>query len=569
MTKTLRKRIALVAVSAVGFGLLSTISASATETGPEVQLGTGASTSGYAEINEGRSVGYIASSASSSTSGTVTGTILPNAALSFYVDNASSTYTSAVISGGSVTTGYYWDSAWYPYSVYSDSGDASVSSDLSNVVSYDSNNWMEFAVKPTVPVGSQMTVTFYKSDSRITNDNATRGTLYTRYVFTVAAAGSTNVVSTAKSKLIVDDADNYFGSSVDRAGGFAVANGGTGYITAWAADAYGVALSGSHLISASATNGAKVILSENGSYPTKSTDAYIGSFPWSDTPGSYIGVYVTQGTANAAVTTDVSVSVDGVSIGTKTLAFVGDIAKLTVTVAAVAKKGESSNVAAVYKAYDSAGNRVDASASIKATNSVIPSATVTGTTSSASGLVKPNCADYGTNSNLYLEVTNEAGVAIDSPVFSLSCAGDMYTYTAKLDKTSYKQGEIATLTITGLDVKGKPSNDIVPIGTSDFKPAISGAYMTAVNSPLYSDLTSNGVITYQFIVGNTAGTYSMAVDLPLLTNPAANATDTAKTVGYTIASSGGASLETVLAAIVKLIASINKQIAALQKALKK
>ena len=224
-----------------------------------------------------------------------------------------------------------------------------------------------------------------------------------------------------------------------------------------------------------------------------------------------------------------------------------------------------------YKAYDAAGNRVAlASPSIKGTNAVVNTGSVqTPETTSVTGVVGYNCADYGTNAGLYLETTNSAGATVDSDKFSVSCAGDMYTYKASLNSSTYKQGDIATLTITGLDVKGNKSNDITAIGTNTYKPAISGSYMTAVNSPVYTDTTSNGVITYQFIVGNTAGSYSMAVDLPLLTNPAANATDSSKTVGYSISGDGSVSNADVLAAIVKLIASINKQIAALQKSLKK
>jgi len=54
----------------------------------------------------------------------------------------------------------------------------------------------------------------------------------------------------------------------------------------------------------------------------------------------------------------------------------------------------------------------------------------------------------------------------------------------------------------------------------------------------------------------------MIVDLPAYV-----ATDSAKTVAYTIADSGAVSNAEVLKAIVALIAQINKQIAALQKLL--
>jgi hypothetical protein len=76
-----------------------------------------------------------------------------------------------------------------------------------------------------------------------------------------------------------------------------------------------------------------------------------------------------------------------------------------------------------------------------------------------------------------------------------------------------------------------------------------------------------GKKTYKFIVGSTEGSYQLSVDLPKFNNTLAP--QTAATVAYKIAGSGGVSNADVLKAIVSLIASINKQIAALQKALLK
>ena len=318
-----------------------------------------------------------------------------------------------------------------------------------------------------------------------------------------------------------------------------------------------------HAFQVSATGGALVGFNNN-PYPTTSSAVY------TTVPS---GIYVNQPVANVGLSTVVTVTVDGTVVGSKSITFLGDLAKIVATPLGIAQKGSAAsvNVLVTYKAYDAAGNRLNLlSPSIKGTDAVINAGTVeTGTTTSVTGVVGYNAATYGTNTTLYLSATNNAGATISSNVFSLSSAGDAYTYTAKLDKSVYHMGDIATLTISTKDSNGNAADDITPLGTNTYKPSIAGNYLTAVSAPLYTDLTSNGVITYQFIVGNTAGTYSMAVDLPLLTNPAANATDTPKTIGYTIASDGSVSNADVLSAIVKLIASINKQIAALQKSLKK
>ena len=99
-------------------------------------------------------------------------------------------------------------------------------------------------------------------------------------------------------------------------------------------------------------------------------------------------------------------------------------------------------------------------------------------------------------------------------------------------------------------------------------PAIAGSNMTAVTAPTSTDMFSGGKKTYKFVVGSTEGSYQMSVDLPQWNSTTYS--QTAVTVPYTIkASSASVSNAEVLAAIVKLIASINKQIAALQKALTK
>ena len=84
--------------------------------------------------------------------------------------------------------------------------------------------------------------------------------------------------------------------------------------------------------------------------------------------------------------------------------------------------------------------------------------------------------------------------------------------------------------------------------------------MTAVNTPAATDFFAGGVAKYTFIVGATDGDYQMAVNLTGIT------TDTAKAVKYSVKSSTATVTNAqVLQSIVALIASINKQIQALQK----
>jgi hypothetical protein len=76
------------------------------------------------------------------------------------------------------------------------------------------------------------------------------------------------------------------------------------------------------------------------------------------------------------------------------------------------------------------------------------------------------------------------------------------------------------------------------------------------------------VKTYQFIVGSTEGDFSMVVDAPYVraVNLALGGAQGKITIPYSIKSSSSAVTNAeVLKSIVALIASINKQIQALQK----
>ena len=568
-TKTLRKRIALVAVSAVSFGLLSSVAANATVTSTStIWVATTASTSGAAVLSANggavgtdSSVGFVAATTAGTTSsngqyvsssGSGIATVLSNAKLAIEATSASSNYLALVATGGTFASG--------ATSAGTTSSANSYSSDLSTIVSVGTAASIAASVSPSSGV-TQFQVAAYEGTG-VAATTPTNGTLIGRWIFNVVAAGTGNAISVSKSVFAVDTSSS-FAATVDQAAGFTVANGSSGYIAFVPKDAYGVTLTGSaHAFQVSATGGALVGFS---TYPTTSS-AVTTTVP--------TGIYVNQPVANVGLSTVVTVTVDGTVVGSKSITFLGDLAKIVATPLGIAQKGSAAvvNELVTFKAYDAAGNRLNlaVSPSIKGTDAVINTGTVeTNTTTSVTGVVGFNAATYGTNTTLYLSETNNAGATISSNVFSLSSAGDAYTYTAKLDKSVYHMGDIATLTISTKDSKGNAADDITPLGTNTYKPSIAGNYLTAVSAPLYTDLTSNGVITYQFIVGNTAGTYSMAVDLPLLTNPAANATDTPKTIGYTIASDGSVSNADVLSAIVKLIASINKQIAALQKSLKK
>jgi hypothetical protein len=131
-----------------------------------------------------------------------------------------------------------------------------------------------------------------------------------------------------------------------------------------------------------------------------------------------------------------------------------------------------------------------------------------------------------------------------------------------MDKASYAPGEIATLTLTGKDSSGRPVSTFTQLSGVTY--AFGG--MTAVTAPTNGDVFASGagIKTYQFSVGTSEGSFVGS----FTTTGTVDAS--AKTVQYKVANPNAAvSTNEVLAAIVKLIATINKQIRQLQKQLRR
>jgi hypothetical protein len=138
-----------------------------------------------------------------------------------------------------------------------------------------------------------------------------------------------------------------------------------------------------------------------------------------------------------------------------------------------------------------------------------------------------------------------------------------HTYSVSLDKATYLPGEAGTLTVSVKDSGGRPVSDATVLGTAASKFAIGGSGITFLNAPLYTDTSDGGKFVYKFYTTATEGDYVAGVTLSEAT---VVTTETAK---FAVKGSGAVSNADVLKAIVSLIASINKQIAALQKALLK
>jgi hypothetical protein len=193
-------------------------------------------------------------------------------------------------------------------------------------------------------------------------------------------------------------------------------------------------------------------------------------------------------------------------------------------------------------------------------------ATSTSSTSTYSSSVGTfTCGPVAGASDVKLRHTSAAtGVTISSPAFTARCADNPYTYTVSMDKAAYTQGEIGTLTVQFLDSKGNKANSVVTVGASSMILPMLTLVTATGSATAITD--ADGVIKYTFTVGTstgmTAGTYTGIIDFTDLTAVAAvKGTPTYKlSTGTT-----DVAFSEILKSVVALIASINKQIQALQK----
>jgi hypothetical protein len=332
------------------------------------------------------------------------------------------------------------------------------------------------------------------------------------------------------------------------------------------------------LLQISATNGALVKWN-----PQSATDTGTNSTDYS-TAGSDAWDFSVAAPASAPVNTTVTVSYNGTVIGTKSYTFTGNVAKITLASAVNGKTGVSTGNTVKYYLTDAAGNAlyntyggvastatpVSQLQGTSSTYNSIVSGIALNTTAdltsgtATTGKIKFTCGVAGTTP-ISVTYTNNDGTVITSNSLPVLCAGDAKTYTAALDKSSYVPGAIAVLTITFKDSKGNLANDVTAVADSTHLISWTGSQMsTAAVGPSATgaDTLTNGVLTLKYIVGTTTGAYTGLLDVPNLDS--SSTPQVAVPVSYTVADSS-TSLNDVLKGIVSLIASINKQIAALAK----
>ena len=429
---------------------------------------------------------------------------------------------------------------------------------------------------------------YYHGNGALPTTSIPAGTLGASIVVNVVASSVAKIYSPANSFCAVSNSAPTGSQANNTDGTAATTNGNPMFINFALNDGYNNDLAQGSIV-ATATNGALIAFGDDGANPAAGTSSTVVAY---DTGGGD-SFKVTQGTANAPLSTTVTITYNGTTICTKTVGFAGTVAKIAVTVsetqALSGVNGKTDFLGDGYArdglftvlATDVAGNQVATSAigtfSVNAASlagqtivsalSVTSSATQTSTT--LPGRVSTGTytcgATAGEVKTAKLDFTITAtGQIISSDAFTIRCADAPYSYTASFDKPSYVQGELATLTVKFLDSKGNTANSIDSTGgwTSN-TPMLTAVSATGAAA----GLGTTGTKTYTYTVGTasgmTAGTYTSIIDFTSLTGAgtAVKATPT-----YKLSTGGDTTTNAdVLKSIVALIASINKQIQALQK----
>jgi hypothetical protein len=601
-TKTLRKRIALVAVSALGAGLLSVVAVPSANAAvpPEGKMfiSTTATTTGKvvvsSDTSSAKSLGFITATSTTGlsvagngyalTAGTAaTALVYAGAKLAW----AATATTGAVSNIGVVVTGATLEET---AATNGTGATVAIAGDRTTAVSIQtgtSSQTMYGSFLLSAAAGTTATIAIYEGTGIAGLTTATNGSLMGIYTFTVASGSAAGVISLADSS-IYQQASTSAGIQASGTNAYdtssRIDNGKIGIVYVSLKDAYTSAVT-TGTTTVSATNGASVNLVKTSDLAASNSYAATTSFD-SDTLAAGTGyIYVKQPVANVAGTTTITITNNGTVLATKTLNWNGDIASLAVVAADSSANFENGLAddptvggSVVYQIKDAAGNVLNASALPtmgSGSTGALVGASIGTTANGTAGVLQTAALGYGVvtmvipvsalnGAGTYrLKTTNAAGVSVYSAVQSAVVSnGPTNSHAITWDKKSYAPGEIATVTYTLKDAYGNLMADGTAaagwagaVGTTTELIAVG----TACSASKY---TIGGSFTCKYGVGNVAGSYSYSFDLT-------TATPQSATIGSIAITGSGVSNADVLKAIVSLIASINKQIAALQKALLK
>lgn len=615
-TKTIKQRIALVAVSALTAGLFTVVSAPAAK----ATLSTGAQAStlmlatydpvgtltadASTTLTSNRSKGWVSDTSStaatvwaaggvtygnSTAGGAHTGVVTTNAKIAFIANSASSNTSgvTVVVTGGTISdvaasTGTAsLNGTATAVSVFATGVTATGTPPQNGAVTH-SDVTLTGLFEISAAAGQTATITAYTGDGIVGTTTRTAGALIGTWTLTVAAASASGVYNAGESTVtqqacIAKSAAAAGTNSYDTIS--RCQNGTMGVVYVNLKDAYASNITGGSL-AATATNGSlvNVIVST-----PASADNYAATAAFdSGTLAASNYVVVTQPTANTAGSTTVTITHQGTVVGTKTINWTGDAASIavdTVNSSATIRNGASTTTSTsqplnvVYVVKDAAGNVLSTSTRPTVANATGSMVGATISTSDSVGVVQYSLAaglGYGVDTinhpggdqpdnrgagTYQLKFLKADGSPIYSNTVKVTVSyGTAYTFTASWNAAQYAPGDIGTITITAKDAYG----NLISTGQTLAGLNIVTGLSTVGTACSTSSTFLNGVKTCTYSAGNTTGGFAWSVALTTGSSQVP-VTGTVKIVD------GAVSNAEVLKSIVALIASINKQIAALQK----
>jgi hypothetical protein len=574
--KTIKQRIALVAATAMGASVISVLTlAPARAEAASVMLRDDYTAATTFVTNENVGVCWVASTSADNDDLTNGVEMLSTGRLKL-----TGTSTQVTAANNIVSFAISGPASWVSWTEATTSGGAGTLSATGKTLSFtgttiNTNEKPTKVIMQPTGVGTvQITISEYVAASTST----TQIEVITVQVKSTCASGSVSVADTF-TRLVTDGTKGNqiayaTGTSIDTTDANYASNTGAIYVRMDAYDVNGTLISGT--TSATGTVTAEV-----------SSGAFIGNEGTGTTASVAVNdkstwFKVTQATDDVPWKGTITLKINGNVVATKSARIHGVPASIEISGLDIPAQDGNATTIGDYVIKDSAGNALDVAISGTATltekqGSILGSFTNTRTPSQTAARVS-NATDKGTfaatctssygpgatATGLKLRYTNAALVSIYSPEFSITCGESSYTYTASLDKASYVPGDVATLTVESKGAFGNVVKDGQALSTQAAGISIAGSNMTAVIAPTVSDTFTGGKKTYKFIVGTTEGSYNLVVDLTSLNS--SSKPQSAVTIPYKIASGvTTVSNADVLKSIVALIASINKQIQALQK----
>jgi len=586
----MKQRIALVAVSALTAGLFSVVSTPAANAGAgdlvaeSLFLSTTNSDTGSPVVtNAGgdpaadKSVGLLALTSAAAANVQVaqnngshllngsTGTAVATNTGKIALGVASASKASVSVTGGTIT------------SVATELGGSAavVGSTATTLATSTTGKEVAFVVTPNSGATS-VTVSAWQG-ANVTAALPSNGTAIGTWVITLAATVATGTFSAADSPVAVTTSATatQITQSVDASTG-GITAGNPLFIQVIGKNPYGQALASGTYV-ASATNGATVAWG-NAAAATAAGTLSVATV----TPDGTDQLRIDPASSTATSTTTVTITHNGSPVATKTLTFYGEVKKITIESVKSGRTGttiagQTATGYAVYSYRDSADGKVPGAAAtfsaLSATSIVTTGKSVrspsrstqaaiadadfdnaveTSISTGTDGVFAFSCGSTSGTSTVNITTTNVISLATITAPVTIACNGGFATYTVSTDKASYAVGEIATITIDAKDSSGNAVSDNTVLAAGSV--SVGGGSLTATIAGTEQFAAGKRTVQAQM---TTAGKFNTVVTL------AGSVTSTA-TTGYAV-TDGAVSNAEVLKSIVALIASINKQIAALQK----